>query len=94
MQVVWLKPAVIDLHRVREYIRRENPSAAEKTGARIEAAVDSLARFPDVGHPGEINGTRELVIPRLPYFVVYRVKGDSVQILRVMHGKQKWPTSA
>jgi toxin ParE1/3/4 len=94
MQVVWLKPAVLDLHRVCEYIRQDNPAAAEKTGASIEAAVDSLARFPEMGHIGEVPGTRELVIPRLPYFVVYRPKGDVVQILRVLHGKQKWPATS
>ena len=93
MQVVWLKPAVLDLHHVCEYIRQDDPAVAAKTGARIEAVVASLARFPDMGTPGEIPGTRELVIPGLPYFVVYRLKGDAVQILRVLHGKQKWPPS-
>jgi toxin ParE1/3/4 len=94
MQVVWLKRAVLDLHRIREYIRLDNPTAAEKTGARIEAAVDRLARFPEMGHPGEVEGTRELVIHVLPYFVVYRMEGDAVQILRVMHDKQKWPPAS
>jgi toxin ParE1/3/4 len=90
MQVVWLKSATLDLYRVREFIRQDNPSSAVKVGARIEAAVDSLARFPEMGHVGEVPGTRELVISSLPYSVVYRLKGDSVQILRVLHDKQKW----
>jgi toxin ParE1/3/4 len=94
MQVAWLKRAVIDLHRVCEYIRQDNPAAAGKTGARIEAAVESLARFPEMGHPGEVPGTRELAISPLPYFVVYRLKGDCVEILRVLHGKQKWPPTS
>ena len=94
MQVAWRKSAVLDLYRVREYIRQDNPAAAETTGTRIEAAVDSLARFPEMGHPGEVPGTRELVIPRLPYLVVYRLKGDAVQILRILHGKQKWPPTS
>jgi toxin ParE1/3/4 len=34
---------------------------------------------------------RELVIPTLPYVMVYDVAGDSVRILRVLHGAQKWP---
>jgi toxin ParE1/3/4 len=93
MRIAWLNPAVLDLHRIRDYIRRENPSAAEKTGARIEAAVSGLARFPEMGPPGEVPGTREMGIPKLPYFVVYRLKGDTVQILRVLHDKQKWPPS-
>jgi toxin ParE1/3/4 len=94
MQVVWVKHAVLDLRHIREYIRQYNPAAAEATGACIEAAVTGLARFPEMGPPGEVPGTRELIIPRLPYFVVYRLKTDAVQILRVLHDKQKWPTSS
>ena len=76
------------------YIREFNPVAAQKTVACIEAAAKNLARFPEMGPPGEVPGTRELVIPRLPYFVVYRLRGDAVQILRVLHDKQKWPSSS
>jgi addiction module RelE/StbE family toxin len=94
MRVVWLKPAVIDLHRICEFIRQDNPAAAEKTGARIEAATDALARFPEMGIGGEVTGTRELAIAGLPYFVVYRQQIDAVQILRVLHDKQKWPSAS
>jgi addiction module RelE/StbE family toxin len=94
MRLAWLDSAFVDLHRVREHIREFNPVAAQKTVACIEAAAKNLGRFPDMGRLGEVPGTRELVIPRLPYFVVYRVNGDTVQILRVMHDKQKWPTNS
>jgi toxin ParE1/3/4 len=94
MRISWLIAAVVDLHPIREYIRLDNPAASEKTGARIEAAVAGLARFPDMGTTGEVPGTRELIIPGLPYFVVYRLSQDDVQILRVLHQKQKWPSSA
>jgi addiction module RelE/StbE family toxin len=94
MQIAWLASAFADLHRVRDYIRQYNPIAAQKTVAAIEASAKNLARFPEMGPPGEVPGTRELVIPGLPYFVVYRLKGDQVQILRVLHDKQKWPTSS
>jgi toxin ParE1/3/4 len=91
MQIDWLESAFLDLHRIRDYIRQFNPVVAQRTVACIEAAAKNLARFPEMGHSGEVPGTRELVIPRLPYFLVYRLKGDHVQILRVLHVKQKWP---
>jgi toxin ParE1/3/4 len=91
MSIDWLDSAFLDLHRVRDYIRQFNPVTAQRTVACIEAAAKNLVRFPDMGRPGEVPGTRELVIPSLPYFVVYRLKGDDVQILRVMHDKQEWP---
>ena len=92
MRIVWLNQAVADLYHIREYIRLENPAAAEKTGVRIEAAVAGLARFPEMGAAGDVPGTRELIIPRLEYFAVYRLRDDAVQILRVLHQRQKWPS--
>jgi toxin ParE1/3/4 len=94
MSIVWLDTAFLDLHRVRDYIRQFSPVTAQRTVACIEAAAKNLLRFPDMGRPGEVAGTRELVIPSLPYFVVYRLKGDDVQILRVMHDRQEWPPTS
>jgi plasmid stabilization system protein ParE len=53
--------------------------------------VEGLARFPEMGRPGRIEGTRELVISRTPYIAAYRILGGTVQILRVLHGAQQWP---
>ena len=91
MEVIWLEGVFLDLHRVREYIRQFNPLAAQKTVDRIEKAAEQLSRFPAVGRVGEVPGTRELVITGTPYFLVYRVRGDRLEILRVFHGKQQWP---
>jgi len=44
-----------------------------------------LLDFPESGRIGQVPGTRELVVTNLPYIVVYRVNGDTVEILRVMH---------
>jgi plasmid stabilization system protein ParE len=44
-----------------------------------------------MGRPGRIEGTRELVISRTPYIAAYRIGGDTVRILRVLHGAQQWP---
>ncbi len=42
-----------------------------------------------MGKPGRVFGTRELVTPKIGkivYVVVYRVKSDRVEILRVLPG--------
>ena len=44
-----------------------------------------------MGRPGRIEGTRELVISRTPYIAAYRIAGDTVRILRLLHGAQQWP---
>jgi toxin ParE1/3/4 len=48
-------------------------------------------QFPESGRPGRIEETRELVILRTPYIAAYRITGDTVRILRVLHGAQQWP---
>jgi toxin ParE1/3/4 len=63
MSIEWLESALIDLHRVRDYIRQFNPVTAQRTIACIEVAAKNLLRFPDMGRTGEVPVTRELVIP-------------------------------
>jgi toxin ParE1/3/4 len=58
---------------------------------RIRAQVRQLLQFPETGRPGRIEGTRELVISQTPYIVAYRITGETVRILRVLHGAQLWP---
>jgi addiction module RelE/StbE family toxin len=89
--VEWSKPARRDLFAVSEYIAQDNPAAADHVVERIEQAVDRLARHPGLGRPGRVAGTRELIIATLPYVVPYRLRGDRVQILRVLHAARQWP---
>lgn len=91
MQIVWTRRATHDLYQVREFIRLNNPNAAEKVGHRLQAAVAGVSRFPASGRAGKVPGTRELVVPGLPYLIIYRVSGERVQILRILHAKQRWP---
>ena len=79
------------LEDIRERIASENPAAARRMIERIRAAVRRLASSPALGRPGRVADTRELVIPRTPYIVPYRVKGDFVQIITILHSAQRWP---
>lgn len=91
MRVRWLRKAIASLDAEAEYIAQDNPEAAERTVARIEEAVDRLKQHPALGRPGRVLGTRELIITGTSYIVPYRVRGNSIQILRVFHGSRKWP---
>lgn len=58
---------------------------------RIRAEVEKLVRFPELGRPGRVEGTPELVISHTPYIAAYRIDGRTVRILRVLHGARRWP---
>jgi addiction module RelE/StbE family toxin len=79
-----------DREAIFDYIEADSPRAAVMVDDRIEAQVELLTRTPEMGRPGRIPGTRELVISRTPYIAAYRIDGGTVRILRVLHGAQQW----
>lgn len=91
MQIKWLREAGQDLITIRRYIAEDHPGAAAQVAQRILDTVTYLRDHPGIGRVGRIPGTRELVIPGLPYIVPYRVKGDAIEILGVLHTSQEWP---
>lgn len=89
MKVRWLGAAAGDLDLVYEFSALDDPAAAEGEVLRVLDAAGRLGVHPSLGRPGRVAGTRELVVA--PYIVAYRVKGDVVQVLRVLHGARNWP---
>lgn len=92
MKLEWSDLALDDLASLHAYITQENPAAARKVALAIVESVETLLPAnPHIGRPGRVSGTRELVIPRSPYLVPYRVKHGVIQILRIYHGARAWP---
>ena len=92
MNIVWSPEAVQDLISLRAYIAEESLAGAQRVVLRILNDVEHLLPDnPHMGRPGRVPGTRELVIPGLPYILPYVEKGKTVIILRVMHAAMKWP---
>ena len=94
MKILWSLKAIQDLDSLRAYIAEESPAGAQRVVLRILHDVeDLLPNHPQMGRPGRVPGTRELVIPRKPYIVPYRVQRETIQILRVYHSARRWPDS-
>ncbi|HVC52511.1 MAG TPA: type II toxin-antitoxin system RelE/ParE family toxin [Stellaceae bacterium] len=91
MEIVWLEVALHSLERAREYIAQDNPAAAQRVCERILGAVRTLADMPNLGRPGRVEDTRELVVAGTPYIVAYTVIDNQVMIIAVQHGARKWP---
>ncbi|MFZ6864774.1 type II toxin-antitoxin system RelE/ParE family toxin [Undibacterium sp. Ji67W] len=90
---MWLPSASMTRDAQLDYIAQESLTAAINQDAEIEKQVDMLLQYPEMGRPGRIKTTRELVIGRTPFIVAYRVKDDRIEILRVLHGAQQWPNN-
>ena len=91
MRLRWTRPAKNDLVELRKFIAEEDETAAGRTGRRIRAAAKLLETTPQLGHPGRIPETRELIVPRTRYILAYRVRRGQVEVLRVLHSSRRWP---
>jgi toxin ParE1/3/4 len=91
MQLEWSIFALADREAIFDYIEADSPQAAITVDDRIREQVEELMKFPELGRAGRVDGTRELVIQRTPYIAAYRIAGNTVRILRVLHGAQIWP---
>ena len=84
-------PAANDLESIANYLYEQNPTSAAQILRRIYHAPAILRQFPNSGRLGRKEGTRELVLTSLPYLIIYKVLGNNVRLLRVLHGAQRWP---
>jgi addiction module RelE/StbE family toxin len=91
MRVRWSGTAADDLARIVEYVREDNVLAARRIASEIFQLIVDLASMPGRGRVGRAEGTRELLLTRLPYIVVYEIIHDRIQILRIRHSAQNWP---
>jgi toxin ParE1/3/4 len=91
MHLEWTLKAIDDLQKAGEYIALDNRKAAQRMAERVQEAVEYLIDHPNIGRPGRLSSTRELVISGTPFIVVYWVRGAAVQILRLLHHARKWP---
>lgn len=94
MIVVFSEDARRDIEEIHAYIAQTSVIRAYKVISAIRVATERLALFPTSGRPGAVTGTRELVLPRLPYFIPYYVEEDRVVIVNVIHMSRQWPDPA
>jgi toxin ParE1/3/4 len=91
MEIIWRQAALNDLEAIREFIAQDNPQGAARVRTAIQAAVERLSIYPNLGRAGRVAGTRELIVPDTPYIAAYRVVGDQLRILSIIHASRQWP---
>ena len=96
MNILWSPEAIEDLASLRAYIAQNDPAAARRVALHIIHNIEQLLPDnPQMGRPGRVPGMRELVIPKTPFSVPYRLHRNVVHILRVYHaarGNREYPS--
>ena len=87
MRLVWTRLANTDRQKIREYIAQDNPAAALALDELFSEKTKRLVDHPNLGRPGRVAGTRELVAHQ-NYILIYNTVGDQVRLLRILHASR------
>ena len=88
MRIRWTRAAAEDLEHIKDYLTEHDPHFAQSTVIELCDTIRSLSESPRRGRLGREEGTRELVLLRLPYIVAHRIKEQAVEVLHIYHGAQ------
>lgn len=90
MKVIWSPEAQQDRTDIWDTIAADNPRAATHMDESFGNAAATLAKHPELGQPGKIPGTREL-IPHKSYRLLYEIEQETVWVLALVHTARQWP---
>ena len=71
-----------------EWYAARTLSAAHAFREELRHAVDAVAHSP-LTWPRQGRRTRRYVFPRFPFSLVYRMRGDEIEIIAVAHGRRR-----
>ncbi|MGH8439226.1 MAG: type II toxin-antitoxin system RelE/ParE family toxin [Pseudomonas sp.] len=90
MRLVWRALALKDREQILEHIATDNPDAAIALDENFEIKAQQAQQRPMLYKAGRFPDTREIVV-HPNYVMIYRVTADSVEFIRVLHSRQRWP---
>ncbi len=88
--VAWLESALEDLQAIAEFIAERDPNAVRRLVGRLIDDADALALLPAQLRRGRVAGTHEFV-SHPNYLLVYRYTLEQIEILNVVHARQRYP---
>ena len=96
MKLAFAREARDDLVRLRAFVAKHDPAAAQRVAARLVRGIERLLRHPRLG--GKVGMGPGATAPEEirdwlvgDYVVRYLIASDRVIVLRVWHGKEKRP---
>jgi plasmid stabilization system protein ParE len=78
--------ALIEIGKIAEYLTVQSPSAADGFERRLDELFTTIEGSPHVGRATNRRHIRLMNTNPYPYLIFYRVRGDDISVLRVIHG--------
>jgi toxin ParE1/3/4 len=91
MRIRWTPAAAADLQSISDYLKEHHPRYRDPTMRKLYGTIRELKQWPGRGRPGREEGTREVLFPPTPYVAVYRVREQTIEVMRIYHGAQDRP---
>jgi plasmid stabilization system protein ParE len=91
-RLIWSPRSVADLEAIREHIASDSDLYAGLVISRLVAAPGRLLQFPQLGRVVPEFGEpslRELIVR--PYRLVYRLRGEVIEVVTVFHAARMFP---
>lgn len=86
MKVAFREEALADLEEIAQFFAEHDAAAADRVIARIHRTIHrTIATLPSSGRANAANGTREYVVPGLPYLVIYIPTATEIDVVAVFH---------
>ena len=80
--------AADEAQAAERWYRERNETASGRFQRELDRAVERISQGPESGSP-YLSNTRRVLLRRFPFFVVFRVRGDNVQIVAVAHARRR-----
>ena len=89
MQVKYLKSTIPDFRWWSLYYSKVFPQGRPAAGASYLNILNFLERNPYIAAPVEERDLRRLLIPNTPFMIVYRIRQNRLEIVRLWDSRQK-----
>ena len=92
MSVTWTETATDQLEAIRDYLARSSPGYAQALAGRVVVRTEALDEQPLLGAEVPEYGDPEIrEVFEHPYRILYRVFGQEVQVIGVIHAARRLP---
>jgi toxin ParE1/3/4 len=89
MKVRYSPRAFADREAIFAYLDRRSPQGARNVKRAIVNAIRILGSHPRMAPLTDEPGVHELIVPRRPYKIYYRIKGEEVWIVHIRDARRR-----
>ena len=88
MRLVYTRLARADVLAAQAWYSRREPALGARFIATVAAAAKKLQRFPESAEVVHSPSFRRAVIPGFPYSLIYRIRGQKIVVIAVIHASR------